>query len=55
MFNDILGEKDKKPEVSTKDLISALKANIAAKEELINDLLDQITKLEQQLEYERQL
>ena len=50
MYNDILGEKEDVPELTKDSIISAQKANIEAKEELINDLIRKVTELEQQVE-----
>lgn len=55
MYDDILGEKeDDGPEMTKDSIISAQKANIEAKEELIKELIERVTELEKQIEsYER--
>ena len=54
MYDDILGEKEEVPEMTKDSIISAQKANIEAKEELIKELMERITELEREIEsYER--
>lgn len=56
MYDDILGEKeDDGPEMTKDSIISAQKANIEAKEELIKELIDKVTELEREIEYLKQL
>lgn len=51
MFNDILGsDGDDEIKIDKDDLIESLKYNLKEKEKLINDLINEITKLERQLE-----
>ena len=52
MYSDILGKDEDDLELNEdKDaIIEALKYNLDEKEKFINDLLDEITKLERQLE-----
>jgi peptidoglycan hydrolase CwlO-like protein len=51
MFDDILGKR-KEPiqEVDKDSLIRALEDNVAQKQEMIEDLVAQITELERQIE-----
>lgn len=55
MYDDILGEQEKLPEVDKDSIISAQKANIEAKQELIEELIEKVTELERELEYIKQL
>jgi hypothetical protein len=51
MFDDLLGEKE--PEITEVDkdaLIRAMADNIKQKQDMINDLVRQITELERQIE-----
>jgi hypothetical protein len=50
MYDDILGEEETPEEVTKDSIISALKANIEAKEEMINDLINRVTELERKIE-----
>lgn len=50
MFDDILGEKKKQIERDTESLIRALEDNVAEKQNIIEDLIRQITELERQVE-----
>jgi len=54
-YNDILGEKKKPIEKINKDsIIAAQRDNIQAKQELIENLIDQITELERIIETQNQ-
>jgi hypothetical protein len=55
MYDDLLGEKEELNEVTKDSIISAQKANIEAKEELIKELIEQITQLEKENEMLKQL
>jgi len=55
MYDDILGEKDEPEEMTKDSIISAQKANIEAKEELIKELIEKVTELEREIEYLKQL
>jgi len=55
MYDDILGEKKNNPEVTKDSIISAQRANIEAKEELIKELIEKITELERENEMLKQL
>jgi len=54
-YNDILGEK-KKPigKINKDSIIAAQRDNIQAKQELIENLIDQITELERIIENQNQ-
>lgn len=54
-FDDILGTKKKPIDKINKDsIIAAQRANIQAKQELIENLIDQITELERIIENQNQ-
>ena len=50
MYNDILGEEKNLKEVTKDSIISSQKANIEAKQELIDNLINKITELERHVE-----
>jgi len=51
MYNDILGETEKDDDGATSDsIIKAQKANIEAKQKMIEGLIKQVTSLERKLE-----
>ncbi len=54
-YDDILGEEEPKDHTTTQSIIEALKQANKEKDEMISDLIKQVTELERQIEYERSI
>lgn len=50
MYNDILGDEEKIKEPTEETILEAMKANIQGKDQMIHNLLKQITELERKVE-----
>lgn len=50
MFNDILGKEPERIEEDKDELIKSLRYNVREKQKIIEQLIDEVTELERQLE-----